>query len=73
MGLASLWQVGGISVTRAGMEPASLALEGEVLTTGLPGKSVYCFYVLFNYGLLQNVEYSPLCYAVGPCCYPFSK
>ena len=41
----------GILVPRPGMEPASPALEGEVLTTGQPGKSqstflnaVYCLY-----------------------------
>ena len=25
------------------------------------------FYILFHYGLSQNIEYSYLCYTVGPC------
>ena len=30
-----------------------------------------CMYVFFfHYGLLQDIEYSPLCYTVGPCCSP---
>ena len=24
-------------------------------------------YVLFHYGLLQEIEYSSLCYTIGPC------
>ena len=30
----------------------------------------FCFYFVFlsHYGLLQDTEYSPLCYTVGPCC-----
>ena len=26
------------------------------------------FYILFHYGLSQNIEYSSLCYTVGLCC-----
>ena len=26
------------------------------------------FQVLFHYRLLQDIEYSSLCYMVGPCC-----
>ena len=26
------------------------------------------FNILFHYGLLQDIEYSFLCYAIGPCC-----
>ena len=26
------------------------------------------FYILFHYGLSQDIEYSSLCYTVGPCC-----
>ena len=26
------------------------------------------FPILFHYGLLQDIEYSSLCYTVGPCC-----
>ena len=29
------------------------------------------FQILFPYRLLQNIEYSSLCYAVGPCFYLF--
>ena len=28
------------------------------------------FNILFHYGLLQDTEYSSLCYTVGPCCLP---
>ena len=28
---------------------------------------IYNFQVLFHYSLLQNIEYSSLCYTVGPC------
>ena len=27
------------------------------------------FHIRFHYGLLQDAEYSPLCYTVGPCLY----
>ena len=26
------------------------------------------FHILFHYSLLQDAEYSFLCYTVGPCC-----
>ena len=26
------------------------------------------FQILFHYSLLQDIEYSSLCYTVGPCC-----
>ena len=29
------------------------------------------FYILFHYGLSQDIEYSSLCYTVGPCCLSF--
>ena len=29
-------------------------------------KCTYFFYILFHYRLLQDIEYSSLCYAVGP-------
>ena len=28
------------------------------------------FHILFHYGLSQDIEYSSLCYTVGPCCLP---
>ena len=28
------------------------------------------FNILFHYDLLQDIEYSSLCYTVGPCCLP---
>ena len=31
---------------------------------------IYIFQILFHYSLLQDVEYSSLCYTVGPCCLP---
>ena len=30
------------------------------------------FHILFHYGLSQNIEYSFLCYTVGPCFLPIS-
>ena len=30
-------------------------------------KHIYFFQIIFPYSLLQNVEYSFLCYTVGPC------
>ena len=27
-----------------------------------------CVYILFHYRLLKGIEYSSLCYTVGPCC-----
>ena len=35
---------------------------------GFPGLHIL-FYILFHYGLSQGIEYSSLCYAVGPCCF----
>ena len=32
------------------------------------GIPMYIFHILFYYGLLQEIEYSTLCYTVGPCC-----
>ena len=26
------------------------------------------YHILFHYNLLQDTEYSSLCYVVGPCC-----
>ena len=36
----------GILVPQPGIEPTTSALAGEVLTTGLPGKSLEMIYVL---------------------------
>ena len=42
-------EVCGILAPRSGIEPEPPALEGEVLTTGLPGKSLEVLsYFLFN-------------------------
>ena len=30
---------------------------------------IYIFHILFHYGLSQDIEYSSLCYRVGPCCW----
>ena len=30
-------------------------------------KQLFFFQILFPYRLLQNIEYSSLCYTVGPC------
>ena len=29
---------------------------------------IFLFHILFHYGLSQDIEYSFLCYTVGPCC-----
>ena len=29
----------------------------------------FFFYVLFHYGLSQDIVYSSLCYTLGPCCF----
>ena len=35
---------------------------------GDPVMHVYILFpILFHYGLLQDIEYSPLCYTVGLC------
>ena len=31
------------------------------------------FYILFHYGLLQDIEYSSLCNIVGPCCLSIAR
>ena len=33
---------------------------------------VYSFFILFHYSLLQDIEYSPLCYIVNPCSFLYS-
>ena len=38
----------GILAPGPGIEPALTALEGEVLTTGLPGSPLYCYFKLLN-------------------------
>ena len=44
-----------------GINPGLLRWEHRVLGTGPPGTSLH-------YRLLQDIEWSSLCYAVGPCC-----
>ena len=44
----------GILASQSGIEPAPPALEGEVLTTGLPGKSLF-FFLNYN-GLTQTYK-----------------
>ena len=40
----------------------------EVASELHPGQACYNkLYVIFPYRLLQNIEYSSLCYTVGPC------
>ena len=53
---------------RPGLEPVSPALAGRLSTTAPPGKPYILFHILFHYGLSQDMEYSSLCYTVGPCC-----
>ena len=56
---------------RPGLEPVSPALAGRPSTTAPPGKPIDTYIliqILFHYRLLQDTEYSSLCYTVGPCC-----
>ena len=46
----------GILATRPGIEPAPPALEGEVLTTGLPGKSLY-FLITYSIRIIGSVTF----------------
>ena len=40
-----------------------------VLVSGIQqNDSVIYIYILFHYGLSQDIVYSSLCYTVGPCC-----
>ena len=53
-----------ILAPQPGIEPEPLALEGEILSTSLPGKSFFFFFnILFHYGLSQDTEYSSLLYS----------
>ena len=41
-----------------------------MLVSGVPHTdliTLYFFQILFPYRLLQNIEYSSLCYTLGPC------
>ena len=32
---------------------------------------IYIFFqIIFHHRLLQGIEYSSMCYTVGPCCFP---
>ena len=53
---------------RPGLEPVPPALVGRLSTTAPPGKPYILFHILFHYGLSQDIEYSSVCYTVGPCC-----
>ena len=41
------WGAGGILALWSGIKPAPPALEGEVLSTGLPGKSLFLKYIFY--------------------------
>ena len=56
------------------METAACNFQFTVLVSGVQQSHsvkhthIYnLFHILFHYGLLQNIEYSFLCYTVGPC------
>ena len=57
-----------------GIEPVPPAFAGGFFTTKPSGKPLYVyihicsFQMLFHYRLLQDIEYSSLCYTVGLCC-----
>ena len=64
------WLLRGMwDLPRPGLEPVSPALAGGFSTTAPPGKPcMHSFYVLFHYGVSQDIEYSSLCSTGGPCC-----
>ena len=57
-----------------GIEPVPPAFAGGFFTTKPSCKPLYVyihicsFQMLFHYRLLQDIEYSSLCYTVGLCC-----
>ena len=59
---------------RPGLKPVSSALAGRFSTTAPPGKPGrwilnHCATrEALHYGLSQDIEYSFLCYTIGPCC-----
>ena len=55
----------GILAPRPGIRPAHTALEGEVLITGLPGKSPGCF-CLFFFFLSRALELTQVSQVVQP-------
>ena len=44
-----------------------LAVQGT-LKSLLQHHNLKYFHILFHYSLLENIEYTPLCYTVGSCC-----
>ena len=30
---------------------------------------IFFYFIIFHYRLLQDIEYSSLCYTVSPCCF----
>ena len=43
-------------------------IYNTVLVSGVqPSDSVIHFFIFFHYRLLQDIEYSSLCYTVNPC------
>ena len=54
----------GILAPQPGIEPATPALEGEVLTTGLPGKSQDCCLRKKQWGLTLVVQWLRIYLAV---------
>ena len=44
-------------------------IAGRFFTSWATREYIYIlFYILFHYGLLQDIEYGSLCYIVGLCC-----
>ena len=61
-----------LSSQTKGSNPRPLQWKRRLLTTGPPGKSLYSFSYTFHYDLLQDIEYSSLCYTVDlPFASPF--
>ena len=55
------------------MQTHVLIFESSQLEGLYVGDLLYTYihtyiYILFYYGLSQDIEYSSLCYTVGPCC-----
>ena len=68
-GFLAMKHVCGISDPQPGIEPAPPELEGEVLTTGLPGKPCHlCFQVIFFLNINLFIFIYLFLAALGLCC-----
>ena len=62
----SLWHTG--LVAQQHVESSWTRDQTHVLCIGRQILNNWTTRAVLHYGLLQDIEYSPLCYTVGPCC-----